>query len=58
MDETTKLYRIYKTCLEMLHDRKYVVLEVWVRPGRAAAVHYPRPRPALTSLPPKPSVVR
>lgn len=27
MDETTRLYRIYKTCLEMLHDRKYVVLE-------------------------------
>jgi hypothetical protein len=27
MDETTKLFRIYKTCLEMLHDRGYLVLQ-------------------------------
>ena len=27
MDETTKLFRIYKTCLEMLNDRGYLVLQ-------------------------------
>lgn len=28
MDAATRMYRIRKTCLEMLHDRDYVISEV------------------------------
>ena len=28
MDNCTKLYRIKKTCMEMLHDRGYLVSQV------------------------------
>ena len=52
MDETTRLYRIYKTCLEMLHDRKYVVLEVRGRPSSATATPPPTLACSAADAPP------